>query len=54
VAANSAGEACFSAAAGYGAAATLPGGTFWCVSSDGDSKSVAGLGVVGAADFDCD
>ena len=54
VAGASAAEACFSGAAGYGAVATLPSGAFWCVASDGDSKSVAGTGVVGAADFDCD
>ncbi len=54
VANASAAENCFSGATGYGAAATLPSGGFWCVASDGDSKSVAGLGVVGAADFDCD
>jgi len=50
----SAAESCFSAASGYAAAMTLPSGAFWCVGSTGDSKSVAGLGVIGAADFDCD
>lgn len=50
----SAAEACFSAAGSYAMVATLPSGAFWCVNYDGDSKSVAGTGVIGAADFDCD
>ncbi len=54
IAAASAGEACYSAAGGYAAAATLPSGGFWCVASDGDSKSVTALTAIGAADFDCD
>lgn len=49
----SAGEACFSGAAGYAVAATLPGGSFWCVDSKGSSKSVGSTGTIGASDFDC-
>ncbi len=54
IAGASSAEACYSAARGYAMVATLPSGGFWCVNYDGDSKSVAGTGVIGAADFDCD
>lgn len=54
IAGASSAEACFSAAAGWAAAATLPSGGVWCVNYDGDSKSVAATTVIGAADFDCD
>jgi len=54
IAGASAAEACFSVATGYAMVATLPSGAFWCVNHDGDSKSVAGTSVIGAADQDCD
>lgn len=54
----SVGENCFSGATGYAVVAALPSAPaanpFWCVNFDGDSKAVAGVGVIGAADFDCD
>ncbi len=45
IAGASAGETCNSAATAWAMAATLPGGTYWCVDSTGTSRGVASNGT---------
>jgi prepilin-type N-terminal cleavage/methylation domain-containing protein len=53
IATASASEACYSGAAGYAMAVTLPGGALWCIDHLGNTKTPTALTSIGAADFDC-
>jgi prepilin-type N-terminal cleavage/methylation domain-containing protein len=53
IATASASEACYSGAAGYAIAATLPSGGLWCVDYLGNSRTPTALTSIGAADFNC-